>query len=99
MIFLFRTQWPSSRGGLPTVEWHGRVPPPMDEQPRGVAHVRVELYVRAAVGEPDHGVRAAEDLRHRLGVGVVLAEREERVQLFLHGQVEDSVGRSLAPLV
>src|SRR5438445_84299 len=64
---------------------------PVAEQARGVAHVRVELHVSAAVGEPDHRVRAPEDLRDGLGVHVDLAQGEYGVQVLLDGQIEEGV--------
>src|SRR2546422_5069092 len=69
---------------------------PVAEEPRGIRHVRVELDVRPAVGEPDDCVGAAEDLRHRLGVHVDLAEGEDRSEILLDGQVEERVDRLLA---
>src|SRR5207245_8876615 len=70
--------------------------PPVAEQARWVAHVRVELHVSAAVGEPDHRVRAPEDLRDGLGVHVDLAQGEYGVQVLLDGQIEEGVSRMLA---
>ena len=56
----------------------------------------MELHVGAAVGEPDHRVGAAEDLRHRLGIHVDLAEREDRREVLFDREVEEGVDGLLA---
>ena len=72
---------------------------PLAQKPRAVAVAAMELDVRAAIRQPDDGVRIGQDLRHRLVVDVVLRLHQARIEILFDDEVEEGVDHALALLL
>ena len=61
---------------------------PVAQESRAVAHFGMILDVRAAVGQTDYGIGTVEDFGDRIAVGISMAKSKDRIELFLHRQIE-----------
>src|SRR5262245_47527143 len=70
---------------------------PIAQKARTVTYQTTKLYVRTPIGKTDHRVWAAQNLRDRVAIAVVLPKPKDRVQLFLHSEIEEGVQRFFTP--
>src|SRR5688500_11605548 len=68
---------------------------PHTEKDGAVAKIGAKLHMGACIGSSDQYIRAAQDLAHGANVAAVIGVPENRAEIFLKREIEESVERIL----